>query len=298
MPNNVKYRLCGGTFFTLLSHARLPMPSKAESYAGIRSGRTEPELLWALTRIAHPDAPEKPAINEKSLKDGTRDFKACLNWGHGYFQLGDKAVHRAFDEYIRTRYREALSSMIHLVNDFIDTTKSTKKDECLVKALVEVLDKDDSIDNGQPFYVCANGGCLTKRDILETTEIYLQPFLLGIWHYVLTGVENNIVGKETYNDWCPPKGGALREYVKTLGEDSQRKITLQYCEKINVDKDVIEAEIIDENADAMKQEHMESETEMPQQTVNNPFVFNFTQNGNNNTQIGHVEHYYADKRGM
>ena len=62
------------------------------------------------------------------------------------------------------------------------------------------------------------------------TEICLQPFLLGTWHFVLTGVEDNTVGKETYNDWCPPKGRAQREYVKTLGEDSQREITLQYCE--------------------------------------------------------------------
>ena len=41
-------------------------------------------------------------------------------------------------------------------------TKSTKKDEFLVKALAEVLDIDDSIAENQPFYVCANGSCLTK----------------------------------------------------------------------------------------------------------------------------------------
>lgn len=33
-----------------------------------------------------------------------------------------------------------------------------------------------------------------------------------------------------------------------------------------------------------------------QQTINTPFVFNFTQNGNNNTQIGHIEHYHAGKK--
>lgn len=33
-----------------------------------------------------------------------------------------------------------------------------------------------------------------------------------------------------------------------------------------------------------------------QQTVNNPFVFNFNQYGNNGTQIGHVENYYGGKK--
>jgi hypothetical protein len=32
-----------------------------------------------------------------------------------------------------------------------------------------------------------------------------------------------------------------------------------------------------------------------QQNVNNPFVFNFTQNGNGNTQIGHIENYHSKK---
>ena len=51
MPTRLIYRLCGGTFFTLLSHARLPLLTKAENYAGNKSERTEPELLWALTRV-------------------------------------------------------------------------------------------------------------------------------------------------------------------------------------------------------------------------------------------------------
>lgn len=33
-----------------------------------------------------------------------------------------------------------------------------------------------------------------------------------------------------------------------------------------------------------------------QQVVTSPFIFNFTQNGSNNTQIGHVEHYHAGKK--
>jgi hypothetical protein len=52
------------------------------------------------------------------------------------------------------------------------------------------------------------------------------------------------------------------------------------------DEDPVEAEVIDEVP----------QPQPVQQTVTNPFIFNFTQNGNNNTQIGHVEHYHAGNK--
>lgn len=42
--------------------------------------------------------------------------------------------------------------------------------------------------------------------------------------------------------------------------------------------------------------YVRAKSQTVQQTVNHPFVFNFTQHGDNNTQIGHIEHYHADKK--
>ena len=296
MPNNVKYRLCGGTFFTLLSHARLPMPGKAERYAGIRSGRTEPELLWALTRVVRPDLPFEPATGWKSFKDGTRDFKACISWGPGYFELGKKSVQKAFDERVRNQYGVMLNSMTEVIRKFIDAGSSAKKDEYLVKALVEVLHDDDKIDANQLLYVGEDGEPLSKGNICTMREICLQSLLLGIWHYVLTKVKTNTVGKETYNDWCPPKDRATRNHEKTIGEDSKLDIKLKYLDDFSINDVIVEPEIINMNNLNEKTKPL-NENVTPQQNVNNPFVFNFTQNGNNNTQIGHVENYCADKRG-
>lgn len=297
MPKGVKYRLCGGTFFTLLSNARLPMLSKAENYAGNRSGRTEPELLWALTRVVRLDSPLKPEIVGKSLTDGTRDFKTCISWGHGYFELGNKSVQRAFDGRVRTQYSATLDSMAKVVRDFIDVGSSTKKDEYLVKALVEVLHGDDEIDENQLLYVQADGTPLRKSDVCSAREICLQPFLLGLWHYVIVGVGENTVGKETYNDWCPSKSRATRTYEKTIGEDSKRDIKLKYMDIPPIDKEIMESELL-ESKQSTEQTDAVNEFIPPQQNVNNPFVFNFKQEGNGNTQIGHVENYYADKRGQ
>ena len=52
-----------------------------------------------------------------------------------------------------------------------------------------------------------------------------------------------------------------------------------------------------EDAEQVEAEvYEEPQPQTVQQTVNHPFVFNFTQHGDNNTQIGHIEHYHADKK--
>lgn len=64
MSNRDKWRLCGGTFFILISDARKAMPSHDEMYMGKKSGITEPETLFALARIVTPDLPEPMSSEE------------------------------------------------------------------------------------------------------------------------------------------------------------------------------------------------------------------------------------------
>lgn len=264
MSKKVKYRLCGGTFFTLLSNARLPMLSKSQNYSGESSGLSESELLWGLIRVVKPDIEENPKITPKSLTDGTYNFKICKNWGSNYFQLGDSAVKKSFDERVQNEYSRALSDMCSVVKSFLDVESSTKKDEYLVKALVEVLDKDDYIENGQQFFVCSDGSTMTKQEICSAREITLQSFLLGIWHYVITVVPNNTIGQDTYNEWCPPRNNAKREYVRNLGENSIRDITLKYCEGYKMKT----APITEVSDSQTEQENISKTNQSYQQNVN------------------------------
>lgn len=264
MSKNVPYRLCGGTFFTLLSNARLPMLGKAENYSGECSGRSESDLLWALTKVVRPDITDKPTIAKKSITDGTHKFKACIDWGHTYFQLGDSAVKKSFDERIRTKYDEPLSAMADLVKKFLDVSSSTKKDKYLIKALVEVIAEDDLIEDFQNFFVCADGSTMTKQEICSVHEITFQSFLLGIWHYVITVPPNNTIGRDTYNEWCPPNNNAKREYVKSLGENSCRNIKLKYCEGYNMKNETF-TEVSDNQT---KQENFSESGRSYQQHVN------------------------------
>lgn len=271
MKKEEKYRLCGGTFFVLLSDARKPLLSKAENYKGKKSGITEVELLLALTKIVVPDIPEPMSSELKTLRDNTRDFKSCENWGGGFLRLGDKSIQKSFDERVKNNYSESLTAMSKLVEKYVDTRTSTKKDEYLVKALVEVIIGDDKILPEQLLYIQANGQPIEKKMLNSISEICLQSFLLGIWHFALTAVENNTVGKDTYNVWCPPHNGSKgskREYVAAIGENSDLNIHLSYyendhlCDESSDDvsgmkntAEIVDTEIVDdiENDDTVTQ---------------------------------------------
>lgn len=51
---------------------------------------------------------------------------------------------------------------------------------------MEFIRNDDSIDDNQKFIICSDGSALTKKQLYEAEEIEFEPFLLGIWHYVIS----------------------------------------------------------------------------------------------------------------
>ena len=119
-----------------------------------------------------------------TVKSTTSRYKSCQANGGTYFPFSDGAVIASFDERIKTDYSRCLAAMNSYVADYIDVCGDTKKDEYLVKALVEVIASDSTIDTNQPFYVCEDGSALTKAQICAASELCLQSFLLGIWHYI------------------------------------------------------------------------------------------------------------------
>ena len=293
MAMNEKQRLCGGTFFTLLLQARKPRKGIREHYLGTSDGLSEPEMLIALAKIVMPDFSEPLDSMEATIKGNAFDYKSCKNAGGTYFPFGDSAALKAFDDRIKNDYRSALMMMCGFVDAFIDIGGSTKKDERLVRALVELVCLDDTVDNERRFYINAGGAPSKKSDFFTLSDISLQPFLLGVLHFAVCRIEGNTIGKETYEAWCPPQGGAPRLYTARLGESLSRSINLSYCE---LEAPAIEAEIVDgnyEEQDAGSKEQAASKDASPgvtQQIVNNnPAFFNFNVTGNNNSFFNQVD---------
>lgn len=80
-------RLCGGTFFVLLSNARRKMLSKADNYKGNSSGIAETDLLIALAKLSTPDL---YGVKIPALHNNTTYFKSCKNWGGSSFDLKNR----------------------------------------------------------------------------------------------------------------------------------------------------------------------------------------------------------------
>lgn len=229
MTKNAHYRLCGGIFFMLVSNARKQMPKREDFYKGKQTGLSEPNILLNLSRIIVPDLKEFTKTMEQSVKDATRDFKICKSSGGNYFMLDDARALKNFDNDVKSNYAVTLARMNDFIEQFLDVRTSTKKDEYLVKDLVELLDADSDIDDDVKFYANPDGSAMTKREILDAKKLYVQSFILGLWHYCLVTLRDNTVGKDTYNEFCPPAGGSERKYTKNLGVNSKRNIEIRYC---------------------------------------------------------------------
>lgn len=95
----------------------------------------------------------------------TNDFKACKLSKGEYLPFGNTPEVESFDERIRTDYRSALISMTDFVNEFLDLEGSVHKDVRLVKALIELVQCDDSIASDEGFFIRDDGGQIKKSHL-------------------------------------------------------------------------------------------------------------------------------------
>lgn len=289
MTNKEYPRLCGGTFMTLVLQALLQRKKAREHYKGESDKLNDPDVLVGLITVINPEYKDP---GKAVLKTKANDYKSCKLSKGQYMPFGDKLQIDVFDRRVREDYLVARNDMSIFVDNFIETGIKLKKDVRLVKALVDLIDQDDSIDDDVEFLIGENGEPLRKDRFGELNKVCLPSFLLGIWHYIVVNRKSNNVGQLTYNTWCPKNGGGTREYEGHMGEGITRNIAVHTIAPIeDVPQEAVEAEVVDESDKPDEPEyHQKSENagtqQNLQQQINNPFTF--IQNGDNNTQIGYI----------
>lgn len=152
-------RLCGDTFFVLVLQALKQRIKARQHYKGERDGLSDPEALVGLIKVINPDYQEP---KEGALKGKTNDFKSCKASTGQYLPFGDTPEVEAFDERIWNEYEDALGAMTEFVALFLETGTKVKKDERLVKALIDLIEQDDSIKPDDKFYIEEDGGKIKK----------------------------------------------------------------------------------------------------------------------------------------
>lgn len=215
-------RLCGGTFFTLVLQGLKQRTKAREHYRGERDGLSDPEVLVGLIRVINPDynAPELNIIKSK-----TNEYKSCSTSTGKYFPFGNTAEMSEFARRIQTNYSSALEAMTEFVYEFLEIDTASKRDMRLAAALIELVIDDDSIEPDEEFFVVEDGSKIKKATFSDLNEVCLPALLLGIWHYAVTKRKDNKVGKQTYDNWCPPAGGGPRVYQGDIGERVRSNIS-------------------------------------------------------------------------
>ena len=297
MTNTGIPRLCGGTVFTLILEARQQRYGVREHFAGDSDGLSEMDTLIGLAQVMVPDLKRPAKTREDTVQGNTTEFKICKTaGGKGYYPFSDRQSKKAFDDRVKGNYAEALKAMCDFVKNFIWVKGSDKQDVNLVKALLDLIERDDSINNSQVFYIMPEGKPVTKQriDQIDGEDVCLESFLLGVWHYAIMRREGNTIGKATMNEWCPSKGGAPREYEGHMGENLSRNIRLTYLGDVEVpdqDEEIehIEAEVVE----GTKDPEPEPQPQTVNQSVNNPVVINITMNqSGNGRQYGYIADYH------
>lgn len=229
-------RLCGGTFFVLVLQALKQRVKARQHYKGERDGLSDPEVLIGLIKVINPDYQEP---KEGALKGKTNDFKSCKTSTGQYLPFGNTPEIEAFDERVRNEYQDALGAMTEFVALFLETGTKVKKDERLVKALIDLIEQDDSIKQDEEFHIEENGQKIKKTALGGLDDVCLPAFLLGVWHYVVVYRKDNSVGRDTYDRWCPENGRAPRTYSGDMGKRITKTINVRMPETSMAEDDEI-----------------------------------------------------------
>ena len=189
-------------------------------------------------------------------------------------------------------YASARADMSIFIDNFIETGTRLQKDVRLVKALMDLIQQDDSIDDDVEFLIGQDGQAVRKDWLDDLDRVCLPSFLLGRWHFIVVKRKKNKIGRDTYDIWCPENGSGPREYQGAM-ESITRKIDvylLNADEMTETSEDDAQAgqtkpEGHDADGDGCNQDQTQNQAPNLQQ-INNPFTF--IQNGANSTQIGYI----------
>lgn len=276
-------RLCGGTFFVLVLQALQPRMKAKEHYHGDTDHMSDPEVLMGLCKVINPDYKE---VSKKTLKGKANDFKSCRTSAGAYLPFGETQEVRAFDRRVKDNYSESLRSMVAFVDQFIDTGKAVRKDAALVRALIDLICQDQSIDNNEEFFICEDGKTIKKAAFSSLQSVCLPAFLLGAWHYIAVYRKDNSVGQETYDLWCPSHGNAPRPYTAHMGEGKYPD--LKVCSAAisaheEQDDDILIEPELETEEPGQQTDTNTASAPGTTQIYNNPLIIQ--QNGNGNTVI-------------
>lgn len=292
-------RLCGGTFFLQVLRMKKPMSrKKAKGLDGEKDKVNNQRVLEALIQLFDP---KFKVYTDGTFKGDTSDYRSCKEAAGSNLPFTEKySDFSIFDGIVKSDYSKVLPRIKHFTDAFIDTGAPEKVDSA-VKALLSCIAQDETILPDDIFYMGEMGHPITKSKLIEMTDISLDSFLLGLWHFILINRQNNRIGRETFEDWCEePKGqGKQWKYISKIGSDyhsiSVHRTGDDFIINKQEDSGFDEEEILDEDEQSYETDTSDDPglREYKQYFIQQAFINNgvfIQQNANNIYNIANVEH--------
>lgn len=225
--------LCGGTFFYLLLQVKKPGASSKEHTHGTSNAFTESDVLGELVKLVNPDfarpMSKSTASNYKNCKN---QFDSLLGKTVPQNQLG--LIIEAFDNRIKDEYMSCLADMEKFVAKYIVTSSFMLC--AFVRAILEIIWEDGSIQGSDLFFVCEDGLSL-KEKISARTElnVYLPAFLLGIWHFIVVNRKDNRIGAAILKSWNEQQKNQESNgiFKRIIGQNYYNKIGIKFVDNFD-----------------------------------------------------------------
>ena len=213
-------RLCGGTFFTLLQNA-MKRGARVHSFGYDRAQLTGPHCLIGLLKVAEPKYMPGP---RSTFDTNTTQYRKCALSSNTYLPFNDEQWVAGFDNEMKNNYSAPLVRMSEFTEFFID---GSVKGEWLVKAIIELIQKDESILKEDAFYITPDGVPTLKTNIVSLHDFLLPAFLLGVWHFILMNRRDNTVGQSTFISWHTfGAKGSVPKFVSSIGNNPELMINV------------------------------------------------------------------------
>lgn len=213
MGNEVALHLSGGVFFNLILAARKkPVANQNQCLK---------ELLYIYDRSAKEMA-------GNSLGTIASRFRNCDPDLHSdYIRFGDPVVVEEFNGRMRDDYASVVGEVKNYADQYLDLEVNGK---WLVRALMELVEKDSLIQDNAKFMAIPGGLPAYKQEFPEMQVVYIYNLLLSVWHYICCtqGVQEN--GQETYFALADFAGESRpRKFDRSrIGFESHEDVTVSY----------------------------------------------------------------------
>lgn len=213
MGSEVAFHLSGGIFFNLMLAARKkPVANQNQCLK---------ELLYIYDRSA------KEMVGNSLVTIASR-FRNCDPDLHSdYIRFGDPVVVEEFNGRIREDYASVVGEVKNYAEQYLDLEVNGK---WLVRALMELVEKDSLIQDNAKFMAILGGLPAYKQEFPEMHVVYTYNLLLSVWHYICCthGMTEN--GQETYFALADFAGERrTRKFDRSrIGFESHGDVTVSY----------------------------------------------------------------------